>query len=113
MARTLVVDLTFAKWLRAELDVRGWGVRTLARTIDSDNPEVPRRALNRFMRGSMPSEPYAVSIAEAFGVSRDALPIPKEAARAGDSFRGSGGAASADRGGDGAGSDAGKGRVAA
>lgn len=80
-------EVTFAEWLREQLDERGWGIRTLARKIDPVTPEVPRRALNRYMRGSHPTEPYALAIATALGVPREDMPI-EEAAPNGDPFRG-------------------------
>jgi hypothetical protein len=84
--------MDFAIWLRRELKVRGWGVRTLARKINPENPEIPRRALNHYMRGSRPTEPYAVAIAKAFALDRSELPI-EEAAPTGDPFSGSSGEA--------------------
>jgi hypothetical protein len=77
----------FADWLRKELKTRGWGVRTLARTINPANPEIPRRAINHYMRGSRPTEPYAVAIADAFGLDRSQVPV-EEVARPGDPFHG-------------------------
>lgn len=77
---------TFADWLRDQLAARGWGVRTLARAIDPQNPEVPRRALNRYLRGSLPTAPYVDAIAAALNVSRDDLPL-QEGALVGAPFR--------------------------
>lgn len=94
--------------------MRGWGVRTLAKKINPQNPEIPRRALNHYMRGSRPTEPYAVAIAKAFALDRSDVPI-EEAARPGDPFRGgsSAHAGEGDRAGRGKGAGARAGEVAA
>jgi len=103
MVKPLAPDMAFAEWLSAQLEQRRWGIRTLARKIDPEFPEVPRRALNRYMRGSKPSEFYAQAIAEALGISRDLVPVAE--ATGPDPFRGHGsganGASSRDRGADG------------
>lgn len=78
-------EVTFADWLRGQLEDRGWGIRTLARKMNPENPEVPRRALNHYMRGSRPDDKNAALIAQALGVDRDSLPI-EEAARSGGPF---------------------------
>lgn len=78
MEHTITLDGTFAKWLRDQLTERGWGIRTLARKMDAENPEVPRRALNRAMRGTRLTEKYLAAIAEALDVDRADLPV-KEA----------------------------------
>ena len=75
----------FGSWLRGELKSRGWGVRTLARLMNPENPEVPRRALNHYMRGSLPTEPNAAAIAKALGIPRSELPI-EEGAPLGEPF---------------------------
>lgn len=80
---------TFADWLRTQLDERGLGVRTLARKIDPQNPEAPRRAIYHYLRGSTPTEAYLTAIAEAFGVSRDEIPI-EEVPSSRDPFRADG-----------------------
>lgn len=87
MGHTTSPDVTFADWLRDQLKERGWGIRTLARKIDPGNYEVPRRALNRYMRGARPTEHYAQAIADAFGVDRDTIPLSQEAALSGGTFR--------------------------
>lgn len=91
MAPLPAIDLTFAEWLREQLDQRGWGIRTLARKMSTEQPEIPRRALNRYMRGSLPTEAYAIAIAEALGVDRAEMPLTE--APLGGPFRrdGSGG----------------------
>ena len=63
---------TFGQWLKGELQARGWGIWTLARRIDRDNPEVPRRAINRYVHdGTNPSDKYIALIAEALNLERE------------------------------------------
>ena len=74
MARTLAAT-PLAEWLRAELDERGLGVRTLARQMNPDEPEVPRRMLNRILyEGSYPSEANRDLLAEALDVDPTEVP---------------------------------------
>lgn len=74
MGRTLA-STPLAEWLRAELDERGMGVRTLARKMKPDEPEVPRRMLNRILyEGSYPSEANRELIAEALGTDPTEVP---------------------------------------
>lgn len=74
MARTLA-STPLAEWLRAELDEHGLGVRTLARRMNPSEPEVARRALNRYLyEGAYPSEANRDLIAEALDV--DATEVP-------------------------------------
>ena len=74
MARTLA-STPLAEWLRAELDERSWGIRTLARKMNADEPEVPRRMLNRILyEGSYPSEANRELIAEALDVDPTEVP---------------------------------------
>ena len=78
MARTLAAT-PFAAWLRAGLDERQWGIRTLARRINPDEPEVPRRALNRYLyEGAQPTNGYRKQIAAALGVPESELPEPED-----------------------------------
>lgn len=64
-----------AEWLRAELDERGWGIRTLARKVNPDEPEVPRRMLNRILyEGSYPSEVNRELIAAALDTDPTEVP---------------------------------------
>jgi lambda repressor-like predicted transcriptional regulator len=70
-----VADTPLAEWLAAQLDERGWGVRTLARRINPDDSEIPRRTLNRCLYvGSYPSETNRQAIADALGVPVDEVP---------------------------------------
>lgn len=74
MGRTLA-ETPLAEWLQAELDERGWGVRTLARHIAGGDPEVPRRMLNRILfEGSNPSEANRELIAEALDIDPTEVP---------------------------------------
>ena len=64
-----------AEWLTAALEERGWGVRTLARKMNPAEPEIARRALNRYLfEGSDPNDSYRDSIAEALGVDSSEVP---------------------------------------
>lgn len=66
---------TFADWLGDQLTQRAWGVRTLAKQLNPTHPEIPRRALNRYLHeGAKPTESYRTAIAAAFGLSKDELP---------------------------------------
>lgn len=75
MGRALATT-PFAEWLRGEIDKRdGWGIRTLARHMNPRDPEVARRALNRYLyEGAEPSGAYRVLIAEALGVAESGMP---------------------------------------
>lgn len=68
MASTTPAPTPFAQWLRAQLEERDWGVRTLARRMNPAEPEVARRALNHYLRGSLPTDTYRALIAEGLGV---------------------------------------------
>lgn len=51
------------------------GVRTLARKINPAHPELPRRALNRYLHeGASPTRAYRELIADALGVTLDEVP---------------------------------------
>lgn len=70
-------ETPLAQWLDAALKERGWGVRTLARKMNPTEPEVARRALNRYLyAGSNPSEANRELIAAAFEI--DAAEVPAE-----------------------------------
>lgn len=74
MARA-ITPTPLAEWIQAQLVERGWGVRTLARHMAPDDPEVARRALNRYLfEGSNPSEANRRLIAEALGVTASEVP---------------------------------------
>lgn len=89
MGQTATAPTPFAQWLRSQLDERGWGVRTLARKIDPLDPEVPRRALNRYLAGSLPTEPNRAGIARGLGIRVEDVPgAAQEVAPLGDTFRG-------------------------
>lgn len=76
MARRELASTPLAEWLRAEIDERpGWGIRTLARRMNPAEPEIARRALNRYMyEGSDPTETYRHLIAEALEVDPSEVP---------------------------------------
>ena len=81
-----VAPTPFAAWLREELGSRDWGLRTLARRINPDEPEVARRALNRFMKGTWPTARYREQIANALEVDEQEIPRQEVAAESGDPF---------------------------
>ena len=64
-----------ADWLTAELAERGWGIRTLARKMNPEEPEIARRALNRYLfEGSNPTEVNREAIAAALDVDPSEVP---------------------------------------
>lgn len=68
-------DTDLARWLRAELEERGWGVRTLARHMNPDDVEQARRAVNRYLfSGSHPNPQNRALIARALDVAEDVIP---------------------------------------
>jgi hypothetical protein len=74
MGRT-VADTALAKWLDDELTKREWGVRTLARRINPDDPEIARRMLNRCLfDGSNPEEGNREAIAAGLNVPVSEVP---------------------------------------
>lgn len=100
MGQTQTAPPTFAQWLRAQIDERGWGVRTLARRMNPAEPEIARRALNRYLCGSLPTDTYRQQLADGLGIPVADVPSaagPLEVALT-DPFRGG-------AGGSGAGSD--------
>lgn len=69
---------TFKDKLQAELDSRGWGVRTLARQMANGRPErveSQRRQLRKYLEPQpvMPTQMTRHAIEDALGVERDAL----------------------------------------
>lgn len=82
MGHRAIADTEFARWLdtqieqRKEQDEHGrFGVRSLAKIINADEPETARRALNRFLfDGSYPEDDYRKLIAAAFDVEEASLP---------------------------------------
>ncbi|MCR4340950.1 MAG: hypothetical protein NUW01_13805, partial [Gemmatimonadaceae bacterium] len=80
----------FAQWLRGQLDERDWGVRTLARRMNPEEPEIARRALNRYLAGGFPTQAYRVAIAGALGIDEREVPGSGEGVPS-DPFRGGGG----------------------
>lgn len=97
-------SVSFSDWLRGQLKTQDLGVRTLARRIDPQNPDVPRRALNRYLAGANPQRENAERIALALGVPLESIPR-KEARPLAETFRGGpgGGFAAGDRPGGGEG----------
>lgn len=78
MGRTTTTT-TYGNWLRGQLDERGWGVRTLARRMNSDQPEIARRALNRYLyEGAQPSQANREAIGAALDISPDEMPDDDE-----------------------------------
>ncbi len=76
----MITDKTFGEWLSEELEERGWGIRTLARKIDPENPEVPRRAINRYIHNrTTPSAANVQAIATALGLNPADMPVRREA----------------------------------
>lgn len=87
MGRT-VAPTPFAGWLDEQLRSRGWGVRTLARRINQREPEIARRALNRYLfEGAKPTPGYRSSIAAAFEVGDDEMPVGDDDDEESDSLR--------------------------
>ena len=104
MRQTTVASTPFSEWLRGQLEERGWGVRTLARRIDPARPEIPRRALNRYLNGSLPTEANRIGLARGLGIDVADVPSQEVSPVQGDPFREvRGGAAPAVPDGDGAG----------
>lgn len=64
----------FGQQVRHELDSQRMSIRKLARKLDPSNPEVARRSLARWIGGyNQPSRINRIAVAEALGLSRDAL----------------------------------------
>jgi hypothetical protein len=74
-ARTIAAS-PLAAWLDDQLTARGWGVRTVAKLINPAEPEIARRALNRYLfDGSYPQDEKMVkAIADAFAVPVSEVP---------------------------------------
>ena len=74
MGRTQIEPRTFGQKLRAELTVRGMGVRTLARQINGENPERTRRALNKWIKDvHAPTRANRAVVTDALGMERGSL----------------------------------------
>lgn len=72
-----IANTELAAWLKGQLDERGWGVRTLARQMNSGEPEVARRLLNRVLyQGSSPSDQNRSLIAAGLDVPVSEVPAP-------------------------------------
>lgn len=70
-----LADTDLARWLRAMLDERDWGIRTAARKMTPGEPEVARRMLNRILyEGSYPSDLNRALIATGFDISVSEVP---------------------------------------
>lgn len=79
MGRT-ITPTPLAEWLQAELLERKLGVRTLARKMNPDEPEVARRALNRYLfEGANPTEANRDLIAAALDVDPSEVPDARRA----------------------------------
>lgn len=67
-------SVSFGQRLRAELDQREWGIRTLARHMESDpkRVETMRRNLIRYVQDKhVPTVGMQHAIADALGIPRD------------------------------------------
>lgn len=72
---TELAPTALARWLSDRLEERNWGVRTLARRMTPADPEVARRALNRYLyEGSFPDEANRALIADALAVDPSEVP---------------------------------------
>lgn len=88
MGQTTAAEPTFSEWLHAQFARMAeqekrptWGVRTLAKRIDPDNPEAARRAINRHLHsGSLPTETWLERYATAFEIGRDEIPLARQEA---------------------------------
>lgn len=69
---------TFAQKLRAELVARGMGVRTLARALDPDHIERQRRNVNKWLRGTVPTQSSRDAVTDALGLERGSLDDDEE-----------------------------------
>ena len=66
---------------------RGLSVRRMSKLINPEQPEVARRALNRYVNeNQLPSEPYAEEIARVLDIPREEIPLGV-ARYMGDPFR--------------------------
>lgn len=77
-------ETPFARRVGAELDARGWGIRTLARRLEPSNPEWARRNLTRWLiEGVTPrSAETRRRVAEALGINPDDFEDDEEAEEA-------------------------------
>lgn len=64
---------TYGEKLRAHLETTDVSVRGLARRLDPENPEAPRRQLNRILAGRKPRPDTREKIAAALGVPRQVI----------------------------------------
>lgn len=90
------IEQTYGQWLRAELDARGWGSRTLARRMEPDprKAEHLRRNLIKYQQDKhTPLPPMRFAIAAALGIGRaeyeaiDGARVAAAEVAAGDPFR--------------------------
>ena len=64
----------FGQQVRHELDRQRMSIRTLARTLDPQKPEVARRNLARWIGGyNQPSRINRIAVAEALGLASESL----------------------------------------
>lgn len=89
MGHVATAPTPFAQWLRNQLRERDWGVRTLARKMNPEEPEVARRALNRYLTGASPTAAYRNLIARGLGIDVSEVPDPdrQEVGPEADPFR--------------------------
>ncbi len=58
---------TYSEWLAQKLDENGYTVRSFARVMNPENPEVARRSLRRYLKGMVPIERTRSEIAGKLG----------------------------------------------
>lgn len=70
----LIPRTRFGQKLRHELDGRGMSLRSLARRLNPQHPEVARRNLARWIGGyNEPSRINRIAVARAFGMPDDSF----------------------------------------
>lgn len=67
--------VTYADWLRGQMEERGLSQRQLGARLTPDNPEIGRRSVRRYLKGMTPIARTREAIAAALG-SSDSGPEP-------------------------------------
>lgn len=62
MANTTTTE-TYSEWLTRQMEAGGWTIRSLARAVKPENPEVARRSIRRYLNGQVPIERTRVELA--------------------------------------------------
>jgi hypothetical protein len=73
---------TYADWLRAKMEAKGFTQRSLARVvaeISGSDPEVARRSIRRYLKGMVPLARTRKVFAQALGTGDDLGPNEAEA----------------------------------